>query len=279
MTFHADLGARRNSDFLNLPVDAQATWPREPTRVQFAGHRFVLFPRTKENSASISIDLANERLSAEDARTHLNRFLSLLCWCDDQPAVLGDGWSGNPVPVPVSRSQVGGSVTNRWLFSRAIPDDPQLLQSLAYYREGLNARRAGLVTFEVLSFFKVFEIRAKPKRGEPNPTKEWIREAFGAVAKTLGSDTILRFNEDRGQIDVDRYIFENCRVATAHASADHPSDADASREIRRLYAAAEVIHALARHFIRTRYRLSEIVYTDEPSGELTDQTPSDRPRG
>lgn len=264
--FHSKLGARKNSVFLNLPVETQATWPKDPIRVEFAGYHFAMFPRTNENSASISIDLATERLSAEAARTLLNRFLSLLCWCDDQPAVLGDGWSGNPVPVPVSRSQVGGSVTSRWLFSRSIPDDAELLQSLAYYREGLNARRAGLVTFEVLSFFKVFEIRAKSVRGVPNPTKVWIQQVFETVAKKLRPEAMKRFDEDRGTIEIDRYIMENCRVATAHASAEHPSDADASAEVRRLYAAAEVIHALARHSISTRYNFSDEPYSDDVLG-------------
>lgn len=72
--FHKSLGSRQSSQFLNLAVDTHVTWPREPTRMEFDGHHFVLFPRTKENSQSISIDLTAERLSAEEARTFLNRF-------------------------------------------------------------------------------------------------------------------------------------------------------------------------------------------------------------
>jgi len=261
--FHKRLGARQNSRFLNLAVDTQAAWPSEPTRMKFEGYQFVLFPRTKENSHSISIDLATERLSAEEARTLLNRFLSLLAWCDDQYAVLGFGWSGNPVPVPVSLSRKGFSTTSQWLFSRTLPTDQELRQRLAYYREGLNAREAGLVTFAVLSFFKVFEVRAASKRGDPNPTIEWIRDAFPLVESTLQPETIRDFHIARDGIEVEKYISQNCRVATAHASAQVPSDADSSLEIQRLYLAAEVIHALARHCLRTQYRLSNIHYTDE----------------
>lgn len=262
--FHSRLGARRNSNFLNLGIDTQITWPKDPTRVQFAGHHFVMFPRTKENSHSISIDLANERLSSEAARTLLNRFLSLLSWCDDSYAVLGDGWSGNPVPVPVQRNEVAFSATPHWVFSRSIPEDEELLLRLAYYREALTARRAGLVTFEVLSFFKVFEKRLNLKRGDQNPTKLWIKEVFAEVSASIRQEVLERFDADRGIKDVEKYVFENCRVATAHASESFPSDADASPEIQRLYSAAEVIHALARHFIRTEYNLSDTYYSDEP---------------
>jgi len=104
---HKRLGARRSSRFLNLRVDASVTWPKEPTRMEFAGHHLVLFPRTKEHSHSISIDLAAERLSDDGARSLINRLLSIMSWCDDQPASLHDGWSGNPIPVPIPRDDRG----------------------------------------------------------------------------------------------------------------------------------------------------------------------------
>lgn len=45
---HRRLGAKRSSDFLNLRVEAQVTWPKEPTRIEFGGHHLVLFPKTKD---------------------------------------------------------------------------------------------------------------------------------------------------------------------------------------------------------------------------------------
>ncbi|MBY3345539.1 methylamine utilization protein MauJ [Rhizobium laguerreae] len=260
--FHKSLGARPNSHFLNLPVDTAVAWPADPTRVEFAGHRFVLFPKTKDNIHSVSIDLTGEHLSAEDARTLLNRFLSILSWCEDQHAVLGDGWSGNPVPVPIRQYGKGGTIAGQWLFSRSLPDDPELLQRLAYYREGLNAREAGLVTFAVLSFFKVFERRAKSDGRSPNPTKIWIRDVFDTVAATLTPEVMKRFEEARNGKLVQKYVFDNCRIATAHASEEFPSDADASLEIRRLHSAADVIHALARHFLKTEYGFSDSYWAD-----------------
>lgn len=254
--FNARLGAKAGSTFMNLHVDAGVTWPKEPQRVTFEEHSFVLFPSTANNSQSISIDLSTERLSAEEARTLLNRFLSLLSWCDGQHAVLGDGWSGNPVPMPIGRHYQGGTVTSDWLLEKRLPSDPDLLQRLAYYREGMNARHAGLATFEVLSFFKVFESRERSRPGTPNQTKAWIKEAFEEVEVQLSDGARSAFHEDRGDVAVEKYIYDNCRVAVAHASDQHPSDADSSTEIQRLYSAAEVIHALARHYISSTYHLS-----------------------
>lgn len=260
--FHASLGARRNSRFLNLSVDTQTIWPEKPLRIQFSGHHFVLFPKTKELSHSISIDLVNERLSIDDARTLLNRFLSLLSWCSDAYAALGYGWSGNPVPVPVSRFDQVSSTVPYWVFDRSLPEDTELLQRLAYYREGLNAHQAGLVTFEVLSFFKVFEKRLASKRGSPNLTKRWIKDVFEIVSASLDSEVLSRFDADRNGKDVEKYIVENCRVAVAHASEKFPFDADASVEIHRLYSAAAIIRALAKYHLRTEHKLSDLYYTD-----------------
>jgi len=261
--FHQSLGARPSSRFLNLSVDTAVTWVKDPTLVEFGGHHFVMFPRTKGNTQSLSIDLTRARMGHDEARTLLNRFLSLLAWCDDQHAVLGDGWSGNPVPVPIQKNDKGGTVAGQWVFSRSIPTDEEVLQRLAYYREGLNAQEAGLVSYEVLSFFKVFEQRFNSRPGEPNPTKVWIRDNFEAATSDLPSADVDEFNEARGREEVDKYIFGDCRVATAHASAKHPSDADASPEIHRLYAAASIIRALARHYLKTAYSLSDSYMSDD----------------
>jgi hypothetical protein len=262
--FHRKLGARPGSRFLNIAVDTHVTWPNEPTRMEFGGHRFVLFPKTKDNSHSISIDLVSENITADGARTLLNRFLSLMSWCDRQHAILKYGWSGNPVPVPVPRSNEAFHTTSQWVFSRTVPEQPELRQRLAYYREGLNARYAGLVPFQVLSFYKVFEKRARSRRGETNPTKPWIAKNYEEATKSLSLEIIQRLDFDRGSVSVEQYLADNCRVAAAHASESAPSDADDSPEIRRLDYAADVIQALAEYCLRQEYGLSRLHYSDRP---------------
>lgn len=256
--FHERLGARRGSRFLNLGVDTTVTWPKKPTRVEFGGYHFVLFPKTKENSHSISIDLQGERIKAEDAKTLLNRFLSVLSWCDDRHAILREGWSGNPVPVPVPRRDMAFSTMMTWMFYRSMPEGETLLNCLSYYREGLNAAEAGIASQEVLSFFKVFEM----KREGPD-VRSWIADVFDAACTRVSERVMDQFNSDRQNISVERYVYRNCRVAAAHASKDHPSDADMSSETRRLSVAAEIIRALARHYIQTTFNFSDSYLSDE----------------
>lgn len=256
--FHERLGARRGSTFLNLGVDTNVTWPKEPTRVEFGGHHFVLFPKTKENSHSISIDLQGERIKAEDARTLFNRFLSVLSWCDDRHAILRAGWSGNPVPVPVPRRDMASSTMMTWMFHRSMPKKESLLNCLSYYREGLNAAEAGIVSQEVLSFFKVFEMKR-----EGSEVRSWIADVFDAACSQISERVMEQFNLDRQNISVENYVYRNCRVAAAHASKDYPSDADMSSETRRLSVAAKVIRALARHYITTTFKFSDSYLHEE----------------
>jgi hypothetical protein len=256
--FHERLGARTGSTFLNLGVDTTVTWPKEPTLVEFGGHQFALFPKTKENSHSISIDLRGDLIKPEDARTLLNRFLSVLSWCDDRHAILRHGWSGNPVPVPVPRRDMAFTTMTTWVFHRSMPSNEKLLNCLSYYREGLNAAEAGIASQELLSFFKVFEMRR-----DGADVRRWIAEEFDAACKDVRSDILKCFEKDRREKPVETYVYENCRVAAAHASKKFSSDADMSSETRRLSIAAEIMRALARHYIRKTFNFSESYLNDK----------------
>jgi hypothetical protein len=255
--FHQKLGARSGSRFLNLGVDTVVAWPTAPTQIEFGGHRLVLFPKTKEHSHSISIDLHGEKISTEDARTLINRFLSLLSWCEDRHAILRGGWSGNPVPVPVLRRDLSSSTMSTWIFYRTMPKDELLLNCLSYYREGLNAAEAGVASQEVLSFFKVFEMRRDARNA-----KKWIKQVFDSACAEVGMEVMEQFHSDRQDFPVEEYAY-NCRVSAAHASNRFQSDADISSERRRLSTAAEIIRALARYHIHTRFQLSASYLSDE----------------
>ncbi len=256
--FHKRLGARRDSRFLNLGVDTNVTWPMEPTRIEFGGHQFVLFPKTKEHSYSISIDLHGERITEEDAISLFNRFLSLLSWCDDQHAILREGWSGNPVPVPVPRRDLGIMTMSTWIFCQTMPSDGGLLNSLSYYREGLNAAETGIPSQEILSFFKAFE-----EGRASEAVRRWIEEVFVEACVNVPSNYMQQFHSERCEKAIGPFVFENYRVASAHASRKFPSDADKYSEARRLHVGAQIMRALARHFIRTKFHLSDSYMTDE----------------
>jgi hypothetical protein len=115
------LGVTPRSRFLNVGVDNQVMWPNAETLVRFDRYQFVLMPKTKEHVQSIHIDLNHNRVSDVEAMTVINRFLSVMTWCDDQFAIAQDGWSGNPVPVPVAKRDLAFTTTSTWLFDQKLP--------------------------------------------------------------------------------------------------------------------------------------------------------------
>ena len=153
------LGVRNDSRYLTIGVDNQVTWPKEETLVNFDRFTLVLLPKTKEYVQSINIDLAANKLTMRDATTVINRFLSLMTWCDDQFAVAQHGWAGSPVPSPVPRRDLAFTTAHYWLFDRKIPSDNDALRALALYREARNAEQNYLVSYGVLSYYKIIEIR------------------------------------------------------------------------------------------------------------------------
>jgi len=78
------LRVRSGSLFLNIGVDSQVTWPQKETLVKFDHYHFVLMPKTNDHVQSIHIDLTANRLTDSKAMTKINRFLSVMTWCDDQ---------------------------------------------------------------------------------------------------------------------------------------------------------------------------------------------------
>jgi hypothetical protein len=240
------LGVTRNSRFLNMGVDTQATWPQKETLIPFDQYRLVLMPETAENARSIHIDLHSNKVSDEAALTIINRFLSLLAWCDDQFAVAQEGWSGNPVPVAVPRRDLAFVSSSYWHFDRKIPATDEARKALALFREGRNAEEAGLASYAVLSYFKIIETR----HDDGEKARKWIGRAYPLVTTEHNDDLQLQdFVRSCGQETPENYIYKACRHAVAHASTKHPTDADEFSEVRRLYSAAHVLRLLARHFI------------------------------
>lgn len=252
------LGVTPSSRFLNIGVDNQVTWPREEMLIEFDHYRLVLMPKTNEHVQSIHIDLHANRLSMEEAMTVINRFLSLLTWCDDQYAVAQDGWSGNPVPVPVPKRNLAFTTTQHWVFNRDIPTSHEVQRALALYREARNAEQNFMISYAVLNYYKIIEIHHE--RG-PASTK-WVADNLPAILGDPHShEDISTFLTACGEEKPETYIYKACRVAVAHASHNRPSDPDEFFELRRLHNAANVMRRLARRFIS-----QELGVSDSPFG-------------
>src|SRR5208337_370269 len=125
------LGVRQGSRYLNMGVDNQVAWPKEETLINFDRYTLVLFPKAKDHVQSISMDLIANNLSEEEAQTVINRFLSLMTWCNDQFAVAQPNSSGSHVPCAVNRRELSFVTASHWYFDRKIPETEKKQLALA----------------------------------------------------------------------------------------------------------------------------------------------------
>jgi hypothetical protein len=250
------LGVTPSSLFLNIGVDNQVTWPRKEMLIVFGCHQFVLMPKTAQNVQSIHVDLHANKLSMEEAMTVINRFLSLLTWCDDQFAIAQDGGSGNPVPVAVQKRDLAFATAPYWVFDREMPASEEARRALALYREARNAEQNFMVSYAVLNYYKIIEIHHP---GWPASTK-WVAENLPAILNDPNEqEGISTFLAACGDEKPEVYVYAACRVAVAHVSPNRPSDPDEFSELRRLHNAADVMRRLARRFI-----VAELGVSDRP---------------
>jgi hypothetical protein len=248
-----------NSRFLNLAVENQVTWPPIETVVNFEDYRLILMPPTREHTTSIHIDLVGQGIDPEKAVSLINRFLSLMTWCDDNFAILQEGWSGNPIPVPVLKPNLGFTTAYDWIFDRKIPLSLEARKALALYREGRNAEQNYFISYAVLSYYKIIELKFGDFEGAK--VKAWIAANYPVVAAdNMLKREIADFDQERGNEEPQKYLFKACRVAVAHSSVANPSDPDELPELRRLHVAAHILRALARRFIRDELGVSECPY-------------------
>lgn len=251
-----ELGITQASNFLNMPVDTQVTWPDVETVVDFEGKRLVLMPRTRDTDTSIHIDLHGNKLSPSEAHTLANRFLSLMTWCDDQFCTLQDGSYGSHFPVAMNKRDLAFATAHHWIFDRKLPKSQEARTALALYRQGRNAEQNYLVPYAILSYVKVIEVRYGDK-GEP---QKWIEENYEPFKEQMELRAeVLAFEDACAETGEKphRYIWKACRVAVSHVSKRAPSDPDEFDELRRLHAAANVVRGLARYFIKHELNLSD----------------------
>lgn len=252
------LGARPNSRFMNIGVDNQVTWPREATQIKFDRYTLVLLPKTKDNVQSVHIDLTANQMSDRDGMTIVNRFLSVMSWCDDNFAIAQSGWSGNPVPVAVTKRNLAFTTALQYAFDRKVPADDDAKRALALYREARNAQQNGLVSYAVLNFYKIIEMRNHGKEA----VRKWFGENFDAIRKNSANDEIVKpFLKLCGDVAPQKYIHDSCRLAVAHAGRRSRSDPDDANEIVRLHTAASVMQLLARRFIKKEFAISDRMYS------------------
>ena len=91
--------------------------------------------------------------------------------------MLQDGWYGNPLPVPTPRCDLVFTTAHHWIFDRKIPPTPEGRRAIAIYREGRNAEQNYLVSYAVLSYYKIIELRHNGR----SEARTWFRGNYAAV--------------------------------------------------------------------------------------------------
>lgn len=234
--------------WLNVSVRGSAAWPTEETTVEFGGQKLVLKPATPKTERSVHIELRD--ISNVDALTLINRFLSILSWCDDQPMENRYGLSGTSVPVAVPRESRGVGSSIAFPFCRNLEADKKACLALALFRE---ARTVNSTPFEFLSYFKILNIFWKDGRE--------LIDGIRATLPKLKDELAVRRCRALGTTkpDVPKYIYESGRCAVAHAYADPIVDPDDVSELRRLSEDLYIVKEIAEHMIETELEVSRSI--------------------
>ena len=241
--------------WLNVGIEGGACWPEKETEVEFGGHKLILKPATKDTDQSIHINLKG--INDIEAMTLINRFLSILSWCDDDGIINYGGGYGPPVPVSVPRKSrmIGSSIA--FPFYRELSNNPKVKLALALYREG---RTNNSIPVSFLIYFKIVNIfwndRTDMKTGK-NELVEGIRKNLHNVADTLALERIKEL--EKIQVDIPNYLYKDGRCAIAHAYKEPFVDPDESPDLYRLSADLAIIKSLAEYLIEHKLGVSKSI--------------------
>ena len=239
--------------WLNIGVLGEACWPTKELKITFGGHELILKPATKDTEQSIHINLKG--ISDIEAMTLINRFLSIIAWCDDQGIESFGGGSGTSIPVAVPKEHrvIGSSIA--FPFSRDIEKNKKAQRALALYREGLTINSIPLA---FLSYFKVLNIFWKDQSiNGVNKLIEGIRKILPYIKDESAKERIVELKKTED--DVPKYLYKHRRCAIAHAHYDSDVDPDDTTDLRQLSQDICIIKALAEYLIENELKVSRSI--------------------
>jgi hypothetical protein len=243
--------------WLNCGVTTQAIWPKTQKKVRYGNHTFVLMPLTKEYSASVHIEL-NGRIGDVEGMTLINQFLSALAWKCDEPAINHYGWSGNPIPVPVSRYRIPYGYSPSGIFPNEVYEitDKKAKLAVALYRE---ARSIDSVPFQFLSYFKILNIFWNDKW--KNGKNELIEGLRASLPDLTENDCVKRIKEIESKEGAAAdYLYKSGRCAVAHAFADPIVDPDNVTDLHRLSEDLWLMRNLTVHLIEKNLGIEQSIW-------------------
>lgn len=244
-------------NWLNVQIVGTAIWPKHELMIVFGDQEIVLRPATRTTEQSAHINL--KAVSTRDALTLINRFLSVLCWCDDQPMEIRYSWSGSAVPVSVPKDNRQTGTSIGFPFYRQASTDPRVALALALFREG---RSISSIPFEFLSYFKILNIFWKDKfttsaNGRTNPLVEGIRQSLPLIGDKSIRSRISVLSASAS--DVAAYLYESGRCAIAHAHTQPVVDPDNLKDLDRLAHDMPIVKAIAVYLIEVELGVSRSI--------------------
>lgn len=166
---------------------------------------------------------------------------------------------GQPHPDAYAKAESRFATAYHWIFDRRLPSSREARKALALYREGRNAEQNYFISYAILSYYKIMELKFGDFEGEK--VRDWIAVKYAALkTEQMLADRVADFERERGNEEPQKYLNKACRVAVAHSSINNPSDPDELPELRRLHVAAHILRALARRFISQELAISECPY-------------------
>ncbi|HYG86162.1 MAG TPA: methylamine utilization protein MauJ [Azospirillum sp.] len=227
---------------------------------QFGPFEIVALPPTDASHASLHLDLRKAKIDEAEAMSVLSQILSIATWVEDCPAMLIDGWSGNPGPTPVPRGKrepalLASPMLTSWVFARGQLEEPVARQALAIYREAVNLLHTHSLPYAVLGFFKILELRFSGKERE-----KWLVETIAPMLD-VGEVEMVRHPDYREEYGTDAqavgaFLYEQGRNAIAHARPGRSHDPDDITATRFLSLSVSLFQELARKFIENVLQIS-----------------------
>lgn len=236
--------------WLNCEIATEAPWPSGCKEVAFGAHKLFLMPLTRDNSASVHIELQG-RCDIEGV-TVINRFLSVLSWKDDAPAINYGGFSGSITPQPMQRSRVPLGYHPIDCFPDKISEitGKKARLAVALYREAKSLDNG--VPYQFLSYFKILNIFWSDKKiNGKNQLVEGLRCALYELPNNEYVNRVSELEQQHG--DVARYLYESGRCAVAHAFSDPIVDPDDVADVKRLSEDLLLLNGLAVHLIKAKF--------------------------
>jgi hypothetical protein len=240
----------QNGNWVVACVDPQIPWPTSTQKIIYRGHTIFVLPQFDDYYPSLVVRLGAGLNNFEQAQILILNLLSVLCWVDDQGALV-DQWGGGNLPRPMagfSKSGIRLLLTPH--FSHYyLPDvqDQRARWALAFYREGSAMRQ---VAYAFLSFYKIINILHR----SGNAQKAWINTNIATATAQHRSHASQRLQQlVASGADAGQYLYESGRCAIAHAGQGPTVDPENPADLRRLHEDLPLVKALAAYAIEYEF--------------------------